>query len=164
VLGARISPADPADRHRRGQVAIEEDHQLAKQAAGLDSGQVIRWRSWHRWSTLCLLACIYLAVAAALDRDAHAGREIGLIPVTIPEMLRMLRGTVIPWPAGTTPTASTGRNGDAATSTGPAKPTGAGMPAQMSCPGERLPRELLLSFRLQFRRSPGRPAARRVRQ
>src|SRR5262249_58800021 len=29
---------------------IEEDHQLAKQAAGLDSGQVIRWRSWHRWS------------------------------------------------------------------------------------------------------------------
>jgi hypothetical protein len=59
---------------------------------------VIRWRSWHRWGTLCLLACIYLAVAAALDRDAHAGREIGLIPVTIPAMLRMLRGTVIPWP------------------------------------------------------------------
>jgi len=37
---------------------IEEDHQLAKQVAGLDSGQVIRWRSWHRWSALCLLACI----------------------------------------------------------------------------------------------------------
>jgi SRSO17 transposase len=77
---------------------IEEDHQLAKQAAGLDSGQVIRWRSWHRWSILCLLACIYLAVAAALDRNAHAGPETGLIPVTIPEMLRMLRGTVIPPP------------------------------------------------------------------
>jgi SRSO17 transposase len=27
---------------------IEEDHQLAKQTAALDSGQVIRWRSWHR--------------------------------------------------------------------------------------------------------------------
>jgi SRSO17 transposase len=77
---------------------IEEDHQLAKQVAGLDSGQVIRWRSWHRWSTLCLLACMYLAVAVALDRAAHAGLEIGLIPVTIPEMLRMLRGTVIPPP------------------------------------------------------------------
>jgi SRSO17 transposase len=77
---------------------IEEDHQLAKQVAGLDSGQVIRWRSWHRWSALCLLACIYLAVAVAMDRDAHAGLEIGLIPVTIPEMLRMLRGTVIPPP------------------------------------------------------------------
>jgi hypothetical protein len=77
---------------------IEEDHQLAKQAAGLDSGQVIRWKSWHRWSALCLLACIYLAVAAALDRCAHAALETGLIPVTIPEMLRMLRGTVIPPP------------------------------------------------------------------
>jgi uncharacterized protein involved in exopolysaccharide biosynthesis len=32
---------------------------------------VIRWRSWHRWSALCLLACIYLAVAVALDRDAR---------------------------------------------------------------------------------------------
>jgi hypothetical protein len=41
---------------------------------------------------------MYLAVAAALDRDAHASLEIGLIPVTIPEMLRMLRGTVIPPP------------------------------------------------------------------
>ena len=56
---------------------------------------MIRWRSWHRWSALCLLAFMYLAVAAALDRDAHADLETGLIPVTIPEMLRMLRGTVI---------------------------------------------------------------------
>jgi SRSO17 transposase len=77
---------------------VEEDHQLAKQVAGLDSGQVIRWRSWHRWSVLCLLACMYLAVAVALDRDARAGLEVGLIPVTIPEMVRMLRGTVIPAP------------------------------------------------------------------
>ena len=77
---------------------IEENHQLAKQVAGLDAGQVIRWRSWHRWSALCLLACMYLAVAVALDRDTHAALETGLIPVTIPEMLRMLRGTVIPPP------------------------------------------------------------------
>jgi len=59
---------------------------------------VIRLKSWHRWSALCLLACIYLAVAVAVDRDAHTGPETGLIPVTIPEMLRMLRGTVIPPP------------------------------------------------------------------
>ena len=45
---------------------IEEDHQLAKQVASLDSGQVIRWRSWHRWTAICLLAYIYLAVAAAM--------------------------------------------------------------------------------------------------
>ena len=77
---------------------IEEDHQLAKQAAGLDSGQVIRWRSWHRWSALCLLAYIYLAVAAASHRDRRPGLETGLIPLTIPELVRLLRDTVIPPP------------------------------------------------------------------
>jgi hypothetical protein len=35
---------------------IEEGHQLAKQGAGLDAGQVTRWRSWHRWTTIGLLA------------------------------------------------------------------------------------------------------------
>jgi SRSO17 transposase len=76
---------------------IEEDHQLAKQAAGLDAGQVIRWKSWHRWTALCLLAYIYLAVAAALHRQQDAGSDLdaGLIPLTVPELLRLLRGTVI---------------------------------------------------------------------
>ena len=79
---------------------IEEDHQLSKQAAGLDSGQVIRWKSWHRWTAICLLAYIYLAVAVALQReqDASSGLDTGLIPVTIPELLRLLRDTVIPPP------------------------------------------------------------------
>jgi SRSO17 transposase len=44
---------------------IEEDHQLSKQAAGLDSGQVTTWTSWHRWTAISLLACAFLAVAAA---------------------------------------------------------------------------------------------------
>ena len=48
---------------------IEEDHQLAKQATGLDAGQVIRWTSWHRWTAICLLAYIYLAVTAAVQRQ-----------------------------------------------------------------------------------------------
>jgi hypothetical protein len=79
---------------------IEEDHQLAKQAAGLDSGQIIRWRSWHRWTAVCLLAYIYLAVAVALQREqeASSGPDLGLIPVTIPELLRLLRDIVIPPP------------------------------------------------------------------
>jgi SRSO17 transposase len=51
---------------------IEEDHQLSKQAAGLDAGQVIRWKSWHRWTALCLLAYIYLAVAVAIQRQQEA--------------------------------------------------------------------------------------------
>lgn len=77
---------------------IEEDHQLVKQAVGLDSGQVIRWRSGHRWSALCLLACIYLAVATAVQRNSHAGPETGLIAITIPELVRLLRDTAIPPP------------------------------------------------------------------
>ena len=59
---------------------------------------MIRWRSWHRWSALCLLAYIYLAVAVALHRDSHPGPETGLIPLTIPELVRLLRDTVIPPP------------------------------------------------------------------
>jgi len=69
-------------------------------AAGLDAGQVIRWKSWHRWTAICLLAYLYLAVAVAVQRqhDAGSGRDDGLIPVTVPELLRLLRGIVIPPP------------------------------------------------------------------
>jgi SRSO17 transposase len=78
---------------------IEEDHQLGKQAARLDSGQVTTWTSWHRWTAISLLAYVFLAIAAALQRtrDGSPG-TLGLIPVTIPELLRQLRGTVIPEP------------------------------------------------------------------
>jgi SRSO17 transposase len=80
---------------------IEEDHQLAKQATGLDAGQVIRWKSWHRWTAICLLAYIYLAIAAALQRQHDPSPELAeLIPITAPELLRLLRGTVIPPPRG----------------------------------------------------------------
>jgi hypothetical protein len=79
---------------------VEEDHQLSKQAAGLDSGQVICWTSWHRWTAVCLLAYLYLAVAVALQRqqEASSGLDAGLIPVTVPELLRLLRDPVIPPP------------------------------------------------------------------
>jgi SRSO17 transposase len=79
---------------------IEEDHQLSKQAAGLDAGQVIRWRSWHRWTAICLLAYLYLTVAVAVQRQQEAGSDLEaeLIPVTVPELLRLLRDIVIPPP------------------------------------------------------------------
>ena len=78
---------------------IEEDHQVTKQVAGLDSGQVTTWTSWHRWTAISLLACAFLAVAAACQRAADSSAGIlGLIPVTVPELLRQLRGTVIPEP------------------------------------------------------------------
>jgi hypothetical protein len=61
---------------------------------------VIRWKSWHRWTAICLLAYACLAVAVAMQRrhDAASGPDTGLIPVTIPELLRLLRDTVIPPP------------------------------------------------------------------
>jgi SRSO17 transposase len=78
---------------------IEEDHQLTKQVTGLDSGQVTSWTSWHRWTAICLLACAFLAVAAAWQRARDGDAAIlGLIPVTMPELLRQLRGTVLPEP------------------------------------------------------------------
>lgn len=78
---------------------IEEDHQQSKQVSGLDSGQVTTWTSWHRWTAISLLAYIYLAVATAAQRAADGSTAaLGLIPVTIPELLRQLRGTVIPGP------------------------------------------------------------------
>jgi SRSO17 transposase len=78
---------------------IEEDHQLTKQVTGLDSGQVTTWTSWHRWTAVSLLAYTFLAVAAAWQR-AHDGitSALRLVPVTVPELLRQLRGTVIPAP------------------------------------------------------------------
>jgi len=73
---------------------IEEDHQLAKQSTGLDAGQVIRWKSWHRWTAICLLAYLYLylylylAVAVAVQRQPDTGSDLeaGLIPITVPEL------------------------------------------------------------------------------
>ena len=78
---------------------IEEDHQQSKQVSGLDSGQVTTWTSWHRWTAISLLASAYLAVAAAWQRAADGSASVlELIPVTVPELLRQLRGTVIPEP------------------------------------------------------------------
>jgi SRSO17 transposase len=34
---------------------IEEDHQVSKQVAGLDAGQVTTWTSWHRWTAMARL-------------------------------------------------------------------------------------------------------------
>jgi SRSO17 transposase len=69
---------------------IEEDHQLARQSTGLDAGQVIRWKSWHRWTAICLLAYLYLylAVAVAVQRQPDTGSDLeaGLIPITVPEL------------------------------------------------------------------------------
>ncbi len=59
---------------------------------------MIRWKSWHRWTAVCLLAYIYLAVAVQREQEASSDLNAGLIPVTVPELLRLLRDIVIPPP------------------------------------------------------------------
>jgi SRSO17 transposase len=67
---------------------IEESFQTAKGLVGLDQHQVRRWRSWHRWTTLAMLAHAFLAVAAAAERDT-APTPTGLIALTVNEFRRL---------------------------------------------------------------------------
>jgi hypothetical protein len=79
-----------------GPVPLSRLIAIAMPCRGIE--QVIRWKSWHRWTAICLLAYIYLAVAVQRQQDASADLDAGLIPITVPELLRLLRDTVIPPP------------------------------------------------------------------
>jgi SRSO17 transposase len=68
---------------------VEEDFQTAKGNVGLDQHQVRTWDSWHRWTTLAMLAHAFLAVLAATLRDTE-GDPQGLIPITVAEARRLL--------------------------------------------------------------------------
>jgi SRSO17 transposase len=67
---------------------IEESFQAAKGLTGLDQHQVRRWTSWHRWTTLAMLAHAFLAVATAIERD-HTPAPAGLIELTVNEFRRL---------------------------------------------------------------------------
>lgn len=67
---------------------IEESFQAAKGLVGLDQHQVRRWKSWHRWTTLAMLAHAFLAVACAIERDT-APTPAGLIALTVNEFRRL---------------------------------------------------------------------------
>jgi hypothetical protein len=55
---------------------------------GLDQHQVRRWNSWHRWTTLAMLAHAFLAVATAIERDTTP-TPTGLITLTVNEFRRL---------------------------------------------------------------------------
>ena len=67
---------------------IEESFQAAKGLTGLDQHQVRRWTSWHRWTTLAMLAHAFLAVATATERDTRP-TPTGLIALTVNEFRRL---------------------------------------------------------------------------
>src|SRR6185312_16236162 len=67
---------------------IEESFQAAKGLTGLDQHQVRRWTSWHRWTTLAMLAHAFLAVTTVIERDT-APTPTGLIALTVNEFRRL---------------------------------------------------------------------------
>ncbi len=69
---------------------IEENFQAAKGHVGLDQHQVRRWNSWHRWTTLAMIAHALLTVIATTTRDTDT---TGLIPITLAETRRLLLAT-----------------------------------------------------------------------
>jgi SRSO17 transposase len=73
---------------------IEESFQTAKGLTGLDQHQVRRWDSWHRWTTLAMLAHAFLAVATAAERQ-HAPAPAGLIELTVNEFRRLFDATLL---------------------------------------------------------------------
>jgi Transposase DDE domain len=68
---------------------VEESFQAGKGLAGLDHHQVRRWTSWHRWTTLAMLAYAFLAVLAATERTRQPPPD-GMIPLTCNEIHHLL--------------------------------------------------------------------------
>ncbi|MFB7616473.1 IS701 family transposase [Kitasatospora sp. NPDC056181] len=67
---------------------VEETFQATKGLAGLDEHQVRRWISWHRWTTLAMLAHAFLAVTAVIER-ATIIATAELSPLTCNEIRRL---------------------------------------------------------------------------
>jgi len=73
---------------------IEESFQTAKGQAGLDEHQVRKWCSWHRWSTLAMLAMAFLAVTTAAQRQKDTSSD-ELIATTVNELRRLFDALVL---------------------------------------------------------------------
>jgi len=65
---------------------VEECFQAAKGQVGLDQHQVRKWTSWHRYTTLVMLAHAILAVIAARERATRGDDAPELIPLTVNEI------------------------------------------------------------------------------
>ncbi len=70
---------------------IEESFQAAKTGLGLDQHQHRRWTSWHRWTTLVILAHAFLAAT----NHRHRPDPAGLIPLTVNELRHLFHVLII---------------------------------------------------------------------
>lgn len=59
----------------------------------MDEQQVRRWRSWHRWAALAMLAFAFLAVTTAADKDRHLTCKAD--PLTLNELRRLFDALVL---------------------------------------------------------------------
>jgi hypothetical protein len=75
----------------------EENFQAGKTLTGLDDHQVRTWTSWHRWTTLAILASALLTLAAAAARDSTA--PPGQIALTRNEIAHLLAALTTRRPA-----------------------------------------------------------------
>ncbi len=78
---------------------VEETFQSAKGLTGLNEHQVRRWTSWHRWTTLAMLAHAFLVVTAAIERTTVTTPP-GLAPLTCGEIRRLFTAFAAPQPRG----------------------------------------------------------------
>ncbi len=74
---------------------IEETFQLGKTFTGLDEGQVTCWNSWMRWWLFSLVASAVLALTAAATTTVGPARRARLVPLTCPDLVRLLRVFVL---------------------------------------------------------------------
>jgi hypothetical protein len=83
---------------------VEEGFQTAKGQVGLDHYEVRRWAGWQRHTILALLAHAFLVVTRAHAKPAAQRRRRGLIrspdllPVTVPEVRRLVAALIWPPP------------------------------------------------------------------
>ena len=71
---------------------IESCFEEAKGETGLDEYEVRAWTGWHRHITLSMLAHAYLTIVRrhAIGGEAPVVRAAGLLPLTVPEVRRLL--------------------------------------------------------------------------
>nr|WP_246127702.1 hypothetical protein [Amycolatopsis rhizosphaerae] len=72
---------------------IEESFQTSKGQTGLDEHQVRTWTSWYRWTTLVLLAHLFLAITTVAERVRLT--PTGLIPLSLNEIRHLFTRLVI---------------------------------------------------------------------
>lgn len=72
---------------------VEESFQTGKGQTGLDEHQCRTWTSWYRWTTLVLLAHVFLAIVTVTARARPA--PTGLIPLTLNEIRHLYNALVV---------------------------------------------------------------------